>query len=131
MYNDFTKESKSGGGGFQVQDRVRVAQNCFTQILGLDLVTSYQLGFLYIRQLCLHIRNIRNNLTKDGIKNIYSWQFYNCMKIWALAVTEHLSELVLLVHPLVQLGIAALRLTNNPKYFPYHLKVFQMLTLIN
>jgi nucleolar complex protein 2 len=114
-----------------VQDRVRVAQNCFTQILGLDLVTSYQLGFLYIRQLCLHIRNIRNNLTKDGIKNIYSWQFYNCMKIWALAVTEHLSELVLLVHPLVQLGIAALRLTNNPKYFPYHLKVFQMLTLIN
>jgi hypothetical protein len=53
------------------------------------------------------------------------------MKIWALAVTEHLSELVLLVHPLVQLGIAALRLTNNPKYFPYHLKVFQMLTLIN
>lgn len=73
MYNDFTKESKSGGGGFQVQDRVRVSQNCFTQILGLDLVTSYQLGFLYIRQLCLHIRNIRNNLTKDGIKNIYSW----------------------------------------------------------
>lgn len=53
------------------------------------------------------------------------------MKIWALAVTEHLSELVLLVHPLVQLGIAAIRLTNNPKYFPYHLKVFQMLTLIN
>jgi len=73
MYNDFTKESRVGGGGFQVQDRIRIAQNCFTQILGLDLVTSYQLGFLYIRQLCLHIRNIRNNLTKDGIKNIYSW----------------------------------------------------------
>ena len=36
-----------------MQDRVRVAQNCFTQILGLDLVTSYQLGFLYIRQLGL------------------------------------------------------------------------------
>jgi hypothetical protein len=30
MYNDFTKESRVGGGGFQVQDRIRIAQNCFT-----------------------------------------------------------------------------------------------------
>lgn len=29
FYNDFTLESKTGGGGFQVQDRIRVAQNCF------------------------------------------------------------------------------------------------------
>ena len=70
-------------------------------------------------------------MTKDGIKNIYSWQFYNCMMLWSLALTEHLSELVLLVHPLVQLGIATLKLSTNPKYFPFHLKIFQMLTLIN
>lgn len=62
---------------------------------------------------------------------MYSWQFYNCMRLWVLAVTEHLSELVLLVHPLVQLGIAAIRLTNNPKYFPFHLKIFQLMSLIN
>lgn len=73
MYNEFTKESRQGGGGFQVQDRVRVAQNCFVNILGTDLPSAYQLGFLYIRALCLHIRNIRNSLTKDGIKNVYSW----------------------------------------------------------
>ena len=53
------------------------------------------------------------------------------MKLWGLAVTEHLSELILLVHPLVQLGIAAIRLSNNPKYFPFHVKVFQLLSLIN
>ena len=77
------------------------------------------------------MRGIRNNLTKDGVKNVYSWQFHNCLKLWALAVTQHLSELVLLVHPLVQLGIAALRLSTNPKYFPFHLKIFQMLSLVN
>jgi nucleolar complex protein 2 len=49
MYMEFTKESKSGGGGFQVQDKIRVAQNCFVAILGLDLPQAYQLGFLYIR----------------------------------------------------------------------------------
>lgn len=86
---------------------------------------------MYIRQLCLHVRNIRNNLTKEGIKNVYSWQFLNCIKLWALALTEHLSELVLLVNPLVQLGIAAMRLSNNPKYFPFHVKIFQLLSLIN
>ena len=53
------------------------------------------------------------------------------MKLWVLAVTEHLSELVLLVHPIVQLGIAAMRLSNNPKFFPFHLKIFQMLSLLN
>jgi Noc2p family len=53
------------------------------------------------------------------------------MRLWGLAVTEHLSELVLLVHPLVQLGIAAMKLSNNPKYFPFHLKVFQLLSLVN
>jgi hypothetical protein len=73
FYNDFTLESRSGGGGFQVQDRIRVAQNCFVNLLGLDMPTSYQMGFLYIRQLCLHLRGIRNQLTKDGVKNIYSW----------------------------------------------------------
>ncbi len=41
MYNDFTKESKVGGGGFQVQDRVRIAQNCFVQLLGIDLPAAY------------------------------------------------------------------------------------------
>jgi len=46
------------------------------------------------------------------------------MKLWVLAVTQHLSELLLLVHPIVQLGIATIRLSNNPKYFPYHLKIF-------
>lgn len=73
LYNEFTKESKVGGGGFAVQDGLRIAQNCFVELLGIDLSASYSLGFLYIRQLCLHLRNIRNNLTKDAIKNIYSW----------------------------------------------------------
>ena len=74
---------------------------------------------------------MRNSLTKEGVKNVYSWQFYNCIKLWSLAVSEHLSELVLLVHPLVQLGVATIKLSNNPKYFPFHLKIFQLLSQLN
>jgi len=39
--------------------------------------------------------------------------------------------LVLLVHPLVQLIVGVIRLTNNIKYFPFHLKAFELLSIIN
>jgi len=107
-----------------------MAQNCFVELLGVDLPRAYQLGFMYIRQLCLHLRNIRNNLTKEGIKSIYSWQFYNCMKLWVLALTAHQKELILLIHPLVQLAIGVLRISSNLKYYPFHMKVLQLLNLI-
>lgn len=37
----------------------------------------------------------------------------------------------MLIHPLVQLSIGTIRLSNNMKYFPFHVKVFQLLSLIN
>jgi hypothetical protein len=48
-----------------------------------------------------------------------------------LALTEIKSqELHLLIHPVVQLCIGVIKLSNNMKYFPYHLKAFQLLSLI-
>jgi hypothetical protein len=41
MYLEFTKESKIGGGGHQVQTSLRVAQNCFIELLGLNLPNAY------------------------------------------------------------------------------------------
>ena len=41
MYLEFTKESKIGGGGHQVQTSLRVAQNCFIELLGLNLANAY------------------------------------------------------------------------------------------
>ena len=125
MYNEFAKECKTGGGGFAVQNRLRTCQNCFIELLSLDRGIGYQLGFQYLRQLCLHLRTIRNNMvsfssfnnmnvlqTKDAMKSIYSWQFYNCMKLWVLALTNaSTSDLVLLVHPLVQLIVGVIKLT--------------------
>lgn len=101
------------------------------ELLTIDRGIAYQLGFQFLRQLCLHLRNIRNNLSKDAVKNVYSWQFYNCMKLWVLALTgASTSDLVMLVHPLVQLIVGVIRLTSNIKYFPFHLKCVELLTII-
>ena len=54
------------------------------------------------------------------------------MKLWVLALTDaSTSDLVLLVHPLVQLIVGVIKLTQNIKYFPFHLKCFELLTLIS
>ena len=41
MYMEFTKESKTGGGGHAVLNQLRIAQNCFVEILKQDLKSSY------------------------------------------------------------------------------------------
>jgi len=54
------------------------------------------------------------------------------MKLWALAITDaSSSELVLLVHPLVQLIIGVMRLNQNLKYFPFHVKLYDLATFIS
>lgn len=73
MHNEFTRVSKFGGGSLQVQDKLTICQNCFVEMLTMQRKTAYKLGFLYIRQMCLHLRQVRSNPTKDAIKNVYSW----------------------------------------------------------
>jgi hypothetical protein len=62
-------------------------------------------------------------MSEDKIKTLYSWQFFNCIKLWVLAVCQHKSELVLLIHPLVQLMTATIKISGNIKYLPFHIKV--------
>jgi nucleolar complex protein 2 len=39
--------------------------------------------------------------------------------------------MALLVHPLVQLIVGVIRLTSNLKWFPFHVKAFELLTYLN
>ena len=45
FYNEFARESKVGGGGLLVQDRMRISQNCFVELLDFNRSIGYQLGF--------------------------------------------------------------------------------------
>lgn len=54
------------------------------------------------------------------------------MKLWVLALTNAAtSDLALLVHPLVMLIVGVIKLSNSIKYFPFHIKCFELLTTIN
>lgn len=47
-----------------------------------------------------------------------------------LALGQHKNELVLLIHPLTTLMTAVIKLTSSIKYFPYHIKVLELMRLI-
>lgn len=73
MHNEFARVSKFGGGALKVQDKLTICMNCFVEMLGMQRKIAYKMGFLYIRQMCLHLRSVRGNPNKDAIKNVYSW----------------------------------------------------------
>lgn len=50
--------------------------------------------------------------------------------MWVLALCQHRKELTLLMNPIVQLMLGALKLSNSVKYYPFHMKLFSLLTLI-
>jgi hypothetical protein len=51
--------------------------------------------------------------------------------MWVLALCQHKKELVLLVNPIVQLIQGAMKLTTSVKYFPFHIKLFELICMIN
>jgi hypothetical protein len=62
---------------------------------------------------------------------LYSWQFFNSVKMWVLALSKHKNELVLLVNPLVQLIVGTLKLSNNLKQYPFHMKLIDLLLILS
>lgn len=48
-----------------------------------------------------------------------------------MALCQHKRELVLLINPIVQLIQGAIKLTTSVKYFPFHIKLFELLNMIN
>jgi hypothetical protein len=41
LYNEFTHESKVGGGSLLVQDSLRVTQNCIVELLSFNRSIGY------------------------------------------------------------------------------------------
>ena len=63
--------------------KIQFLCNCVVEIYQIDLNSSYQHAFVYIRQLAIHIRNAITSQHKESFHNIYNWQFINCLKVWA------------------------------------------------
>ncbi|KAF9366164.1 Nucleolar Complex 2 protein [Mortierella sp. NVP85] len=116
---------------------LHLMQNCVAQLYGLDLDRSYQHGFVYIRQLAIHLRNAVMVKTKESFKAVYNWQYLHCLNLWAQVVATHAlngagqpTALHSLIYPLVQVSLGALRLIPTATYYPLRFQIIRNMILV-
>ncbi|KAF3934161.1 hypothetical protein ABW20_dc0103310 [Dactylellina cionopaga] len=117
---------------------VNLMKNGGVDLFGLDEDLSYMLGFGYIRQLAVHLRNSITNNSKESYKQVYNWQYVHSLDFWSRVLATHCdglkqaekgkqSALYPLIYPLVQVTLGAARLIPTAQYFPLRLHLVRSL----
>ncbi|XP_014086348.1 nucleolar complex protein 2 [Bactrocera oleae] len=108
---------------------INFMRRSLVEIFALDLNTSYQHAFLYIRQLAIHLRNAVILKKKDSFQAVYNWQFVNSLRLWAdlLGATTNKPQLQPLIYPLVTITLGVIRLIPTAQYFPLRFHCLKML----
>ncbi|CCU78004.1 unnamed protein product [Blumeria hordei] len=113
---------------------INLMKNSAAELWGLDPSVGYATGFLFIRQLAIHLRNSITKNQKESFKTVYNWQYIHSLDFWSCVLSEHCSpikeavagkasDLRPLIYPTVQVTLGALRLIPTATYFPlrFHL----------
>lgn len=113
---------------------IHILKNSAAELWGIDQAVGYTTAFGFVRQLALHLRNSIVNNKKDAHRAIYNWQYTHSLDFWSVVLAEHCSpikeaeagresQLKLLVYPLVQVTLGAMRLIPSSTFFPlrFHL----------
>jgi nucleolar complex protein 2 len=112
---------------------INFCKNSAAELFGIDETTAYQVGFEYVRQLAIHLRNSINATSnaKEGFKTIYNWQYCHSLDFWSRVLSQRCnpevelrnhkskeSPLRQLIYPLVQVTLGAIRLIPTAQFFP-------------
>ncbi|KAF3228923.1 Nucleolar Complex 2 protein [Orbilia oligospora] len=117
---------------------INLMKNGGIDLFGVDEDLSYMLGFSYIRQLAVHLRNSITNNSKESYKQVYNWQYVHSLDFWSRVLATHCdglkqaekgkqSPLHPLIYPLVQVTLGAARLIPTAQYFPLRLHLVRSL----
>lgn len=113
---------------------INLMKNSAAELWGIDQSVGYTTAFTFIRQLAIHLRNSIVKKEKDSHKVVYNWQYTHSLDFWSCVLAEHCSplkeaeagkegQLKLLIYPLVQVTLGAMRLVPSSTFFPlrFHL----------
>ncbi|KAK9788392.1 putative Noc2p family-domain-containing protein [Seiridium cardinale] len=121
---------------------INLMKNSAAELWGIDQGVGYTTAFSFIRQLAIHLRNSIVHNKNDSYRNVYNWQYVHSLDFWSCVLSEHCnplkesesgkeSQLKLLVYPLVQVTLGAMRLIPTAIYFPLRFHMTRSLLRIS
>ncbi|KAK7914360.1 Noc2p family protein [Apiospora marii] len=121
---------------------INLMKNSAAELWGIDQGIGYTTAFGFIRQLAIHLRNSIVNNHKESYRQVYNWQYVHSLDFWSCVLAEHCSplkeaesgkesQLKLLIYPLVQVTLGAMRLIPNATYFPIRFQLIRSLLRIS
>lgn len=117
---------------------INLMKNSAAELWGIDQGIGYTTAFSMIRQLAIHLRNSIVNNKNEAYKAVYNWQYVHSLDFWSCVLAEHCSplkeaeagkesQLKLLIYPLVQVTLGAMRLIPTALYFPLRFQLVRSL----
>ncbi|KAH7439635.1 hypothetical protein KP509_04G069800 [Ceratopteris richardii] len=130
MYKEYAANSKFVTASSL--PRIRFMANCVVELYGVDFAASYQQAFVFIRQLAIILRNALTMKTKEAFKQVYSWQYVNCLEVWVRVLSTYADrkDLQPLGYPLTQILTGVAQLVPTARYFPLRIHCVQLLNLL-
>ncbi|CAL8144027.1 unnamed protein product [Orchesella dallaii] len=120
---------------------INFMRSSLVELYLLDTSMAYSVAFPFIRQLAIHLRNALspNAIQSDGklkkseaSRVVYSWQFVHSLHLWvdvlAQAGSNDDENLKLLIYPVVQICMGAIKLIPTRKFIPLRFHIVRMLT---
>ncbi len=115
---------------------INLMKNSAAELWGFDQSLGYTTAFSSIRQLAIHLRNSIVNNKNDSFRAVYNWQYVHSLDFWSCVLSEHCSplkeaeagkesQLKLLIFPLVQVTLGAMRLIPTALYFPLRFQLIR------
>jgi nucleolar complex protein 2 len=99
---------------------INFMRRSLAEMFGLDMNASYNIVFMFVRQLAIHLRNAYTDRKKENVMAVYNWQYVNSLRLWGdvLALTHNKQQLQPLIYPFVTIVIGVIKLISSAQYYP-------------
>jgi len=127
MYFEYLKNSKFTSP--TTLPLINFMQRSLVELYSIDSTITYQHGFVFLRQLAVHLRSATLQKKQENIQTVYNWQFLHALSLWTSVVGLLYKEPLMkqLIHPLCEIIIGTIRLVPAARYYPLRFHCVRLL----